>query len=330
MPVFNGAEFVRESIESVLSQTYEDLELLVVDDCSTDNTVELVRDISDPRLRLMEMEKNGGPSAAMNAAIRDSRGEYIARIDGDDLAYPDRISEQLRYMDRFSEVGICAAFAHIIGDNPGTWLSPSDPEVLRATLTYYNPICHSTVMLRRTAIESFAEPYDPARRHGEDYDVYLRVSRNKRIACIPKFLAAYRRHKSQVSGNKDYATLGELDPLFSYVLEWLGVVPTERELRLHRTLGGWVRIGVRDLSEIEAWIVKLGKANEKSGAHDARAFWAASANRFYDACLRCEDRRRGISLGLRSTVIRREAKLTARLALRALGALRPTTSGAAA
>jgi hypothetical protein len=258
----------------------------------------------------------------MNEAIRQSDAEYIARIDGDDLAYPERVSEQVSFLDRDPSVGIVASFANIIGDSPGVWELPADPDLLRATLTFYNPICHSTVMIRRSAIQEFAEPYDPARRHGEDYDVYLRVARNHGISCIPKHLAAYRKHKSQVSGNKDYSSLGELDPLFVQVLNWIGIEPSAEQLRLHRVMAGWGRIALADLVQIESWLRHLNQANRQAKVHPGWAFTLASANRLYDSCLRCDAMRPGLLVGLKSPLIRRHPNLSARLALRAAGVLK--------
>ena len=328
MPVYNGAKFVREAIESILAQSFSDIELIVVDDCSSDETVDVVRAITDPRLRLIELSKNSGPSEAMNVAIRATDSEYVARIDGDDLAYPERVSEQVRYLDSNPTVGIVSSFARIIGHSPGVWELPSESSLLRATLTFYNPICHSTVVIRRSAIAEFDEPYDPSRRHGEDYDVYLKVSHHHGIACIPKHLAAYRKHQSQVSGNKDYAMLGELDPLFVRVLSWIGVEPSAEQLRLHRILAGWGGIDLADLVQIESWLRLLNQANRHAKVHPSWAFALASANRLYDACLRCDRMRPGFLVGLKSPLIRRHPNLSARLALRAAGVLKTHCVGA--
>src|SRR5690606_32227529 len=104
MPVYDGARLVRQAIDSLLAQTYGDFELLVVDDGSRDGTAELVEQVRDPRVRLLRRPP-GGTSAALNAGLDEARGEYVARLDHDDLAAPTRLAEQVRFMDRHPWIG---------------------------------------------------------------------------------------------------------------------------------------------------------------------------------------------------------------------------------
>jgi len=322
MPCYNAAKFVGESIQSILAQTYTDLELVVVDDCSTDNSKEVVRQFGDPRVRLIELSVKGGRVKSGNLAIRESESEFIARLDADDLMAPDRISEQVRLLDERPNVGIVCSYAKIFGEGSGSSEPPSDPDLLRATLTYYNPITHSSATFRRSAIADDPEPYDEGPRRCEDYDLWIKISTDQGIVCIPKHLVAYRRHPSQLSGNVEFYQRLDLDPAFKKVLAWIGVDPTEEELRLHRILSEWGPIEVDDLFGIETWLHKLVAANEKTKTHPSRAFATATRNRFHFACLRCSAPKQGMSIGLRSRIIRRAPKLAVTLALRNSGILR--------
>ncbi len=105
MPVYNKADFLREAVESILHGTFTDLELICVDDKSTDGSLGLLRSIPDPRLRIVELAENSGPGRAANAGMEAAQGEYIVRMDADDIAVPERIALQVAFMDAHPEIG---------------------------------------------------------------------------------------------------------------------------------------------------------------------------------------------------------------------------------
>ncbi len=127
LPVYNGARFLRQAIDSVLSQTWKDFELLVVNDGSTDGTAAILESYSDPRIRILSNVQNIGLTLSLNKGLQSARGEYIARIDADDIALPIRLEKQVSYLDQHPEVGLVATGVKVIderGHVTGSYQAP--------------------------------------------------------------------------------------------------------------------------------------------------------------------------------------------------------------
>lgn len=120
IPVYNKGPFLREAVDSILAQTFKDFELICVDDKSTDNSLEILRGVQDPRLRIIEQPVNGGPAAAANAGFDAARGEYIVRMDADDIAVPERIAVQVAFMDAHPELVLSGGQVQLFGTEKET------------------------------------------------------------------------------------------------------------------------------------------------------------------------------------------------------------------
>lgn len=116
MPVYNGERFLREAIESVLQQTFADFELLIVNDGSTDRSLDIIQTYNDSRIRLIDNGANLGLIAARNTGLKNARGEYIALLDCDDIAYPDRLAEQIAFLDKNPSFGMVGAWIEMIDE----------------------------------------------------------------------------------------------------------------------------------------------------------------------------------------------------------------------
>jgi glycosyltransferase involved in cell wall biosynthesis len=202
LPVYNGDRFLREAIDSVLGQTWEDFELLVVNDGSTDETATILKNYSDTRLQVITNEHNTGVSASLNRGLAHASGEYVARIDADDLALPERLVEQLYYLDRHPNVGLVASATEVV-DKDGAFIRVEDfgtisPEQLYYTLTFVNCIASSSVTFRRGLVLEIGG-YDESMRFAIDYDLWLRVSRRAKIVKLDKVLAKWRDTETNIS-----------------------------------------------------------------------------------------------------------------------------------
>lgn len=194
MAAYNAAEYVGPAVESVLGQTYEHFELLVVDDGSGDSTPEIVRSYRDPRVRLVSLEKNSGAAAARNHGMRAAKADLIAILDADDIAYPRRLERQVAYMDGHPECSLLGcAFDQVdsSGRNQGTFLPPCDTGMIRWRLLTGNVIGHSTVMLRRRDALA-AGGYREGLPTGEDYGLWVAMAPRTEVAQLPEVLVAYR------------------------------------------------------------------------------------------------------------------------------------------
>lgn len=198
MPVYNCALYVHEAIQSILAQSFTDFEFLIIDDASTDDTLKVIKAISDPRIRLIEKPKNTGYTHSLNYGITIARGKYIARMDGDDIALPNRLELQYLFMERNLEVVACGTAYRILGSDREVCM-PLGHESIRSLLLEHTCFGHPTVMLRKATLERYQLCYDEGKEPAEDYDLWVKLSRIGKLANLDEVLLEYRVHEVQVS-----------------------------------------------------------------------------------------------------------------------------------
>ncbi len=188
LPVRNGEAFLAEAIESVLAQTLGDLELIVVDDGSTDESAEIANRF--PRVTVLRQEPLG-LVAALNHGIAQSSAPYVARMDADDIALPERLERQVAFLAANPRAGLVACGVEVIDGE--TMLLPGEDAALRRRLLLRNPFTHGSVIIRRAALDA-AGGYRPDYGANEDYDLWRRLARSWELAALPEVLYRYRRH----------------------------------------------------------------------------------------------------------------------------------------
>lgn len=204
MSVHNGQDFLRDAIDSILRQTFSDIEILIVDDASTDATRDILASFSDPRVRLFFSESNRGLTRNLNHLIREARGVYIARMDHDDISLPHRLAQQVSFLDRNQEIGLVGASAELIdalGRKLGVVSKPETHEEIVAHFVHSNCVIHPTAMIRRTVLDRVGL-YDEGFRYAQDYDLWLRISEISRVHNLPDVLLRYRVHAGQISAGR--------------------------------------------------------------------------------------------------------------------------------
>lgn len=207
MPVYNSEKYLAEAIESILSQTYPHFEFLVANDGSTDSSQEILGAYArkDARIRVTCSEQNYGYVRHLNECILRARGEYIARMDSDDVALPDRLALQVDFLRRHPEVAVVGSSSITISD-VGTEIGlvprNGSPGTLLWQSFFTNPLSHPTVMFRKSEVVK-AGMYDHARIPAEDYELWSRVLRHTSIANIEQPLLRYRVHPMSVSALKE-------------------------------------------------------------------------------------------------------------------------------
>jgi glycosyltransferase involved in cell wall biosynthesis len=202
MPVRNGKQWLREAVESVLAQDFGDFELLIVDDGSAGDTAAALDAFArgDARIRLARQPPLG-IVAALNLALESARAPYLARLDADDRARPQRLSRQLAFMQAHPDIGLLGSFAEKIdaaGIVIGEVRPPTGAIKIRNMLARTNPFVHSSVMMR-TALARQAGGYRSAFRAAEDYDLWLRMAEAAGVAVLPEALVEYRIHDANLS-----------------------------------------------------------------------------------------------------------------------------------
>lgn len=200
MPVLNAERYLKEAVESILNQTHQNLELLAVDDGSADGTLNILSDYAgrDKRVRVLR-NSGSGISAALNMGIDLAKGEYIARMDADDISFVNRIENQVVYMENHTDIGICSTQIQLLGEDGSyhdTQKCPEENDRIRLELLNRCVIAHPTVMFRGSAVRNRWRYHIMPE---EDYDLWTRMAAAEKFACLPEILLYYRMHSDSVS-----------------------------------------------------------------------------------------------------------------------------------
>ena len=202
LPVYNGLPYLQAAVDSILAQTLTDFEFLIINDGSRDASAEVLDRLTDPRIRVVH-QANRGLAASLNIGIDMARGRYIARQDQDDLSLPERLAEQVRFMDAHPECILLGTGADIwVGDEPADRYHdhPAEHAMLAFHLLFNNPFVHSSVMLRKDAVQAIGGyTTDPARQPPEDYELWSRMARAGRVANLSQRLLVYREVPQSMS-----------------------------------------------------------------------------------------------------------------------------------
>lgn len=202
MPVYNAEKYLREAIDSILNQTISDYEFLIIDDGSTDSTADIVKSYSDNRIKFIQNEKNEGLIYTLNKGLDLCQGQYIARMDGDDISLPDRFEKQVAYLDHFRGVSILGCAFSYIG-TPHEIHFPRDDERIRIRLLECSPIVHPGVMMRASVLKDLNLRYDSRFKHAEDYQLWTQCAmKGLELGNLDDVLLQYRQHENQISVSK--------------------------------------------------------------------------------------------------------------------------------
>lgn len=226
LTTYNGADFLRPTLDSVLAQRFDDFEVVVVDDASTDATPELLAACTDPRLRVLRSPQRLGVAEARNFGFRHCRGTYIAAQDHDDLSRPERLAAQAAYLDAHPDIVLVGAEVLISEHGrlrPTDHLAGGGPALMRWMLHLDNPITWSSVMFRAEAVRRLdrfmRREYEPA----DDYDLFHRLLPLGGIARLDETLVVYRWHQANTSHDQKDRMLGRAAALLADAYRpWLG------------------------------------------------------------------------------------------------------------
>lgn len=203
MPVYNAGDFLTESIESILYQTYTNFELLILNDNSSDNSLEIIKQYEqkDSRITIINKETNVGPANLRNEGINKAKGSFIALMDADDIALPNRFEKQINIFKNNLEIGVCGTGFTFFGSKKNKFIKHSqNHDAIKISFLHSCGIGNPTVMLRKEALNGFEfnNDYVPA----EDYDLWSRLLAKTKFYNIPESLLNYREHDNNISKTK--------------------------------------------------------------------------------------------------------------------------------
>ena len=209
MSAYKADKYLRECIESILNQTFTDFEFVIVNDCSTDKTSEILNFYSDKdsRIKIINNTKNIGLTKSLNIALKESKGEYIARMDADDICMPERFQKQFDFLESNKDHVLVGSWMKIINENGeeiDEWESEVNNEKIKEKLIRYNPLSHSSIMIR-TSLLIEEGGYNEKWRYAQDYELYFRLARLGKFANLPECLLKSRHSKKSITSSKNTA-----------------------------------------------------------------------------------------------------------------------------
>ena len=294
MPMRDAAQFLRAAMQSILTQTEGDVEFLVIDDGSGDDSLEIASSLADDRTRIVADGRHLGLVARLNQGLDMANTEFVARMDADDIAVRQRLARQLAYMDANPDVTICGSWYTAFRGERTVWRArlPENHERLRALSLFASPFAHPTVMIRRRPFDAAGLRYDDAMETAEDYDLWERAGARVRLANVPEFLLSYRVHGSQVSAMHRERQRTVSDRVRRRALERYGIDFDDEDLALQSDIA--FQTGMDDPDRARAALRWLERLQTEAVARGDAALVAE-----------CKDRARFPRKRLRKAIVRR-------------------------
>ena len=270
MSTYNEEKNIETSLKSLLDQTFGDFEIIVVDDASTDNTRNIIQGFRDERIHLICNEENQGLTKNLNKALKYAKGKYIARMDGDDIAFPKRFEEQYKYMEKHADTMLVSCHTKSFGESDLVAALPDNSEVLRVRMLVRPVYAHPGFMMRRKLIEAGYQ-YDEDYRTAQDYEFASRVAQENKIGMVCKVLLYYRIHKKQISVIAGVQQFTNADKIRERQLRRLGISLTQKEQEIYSLFVREAKVdSIEEFGKVETILDKLVQANKEKKIYDQK------------------------------------------------------------
>ena len=285
MPVYNSEKYLREAIDSILNQIFPDFEFIIILDPSNDSSQAIIESYADPRIILIKNDVIMGLPRSLNRGLDVARGEYVARMDADDISLSERLEKQVAFMEMHSEIDLCGTWIKYFGEKDLVLAFPTDGATIRCKLLFENNIAHPSVIIRRSILVENNLFYNPAFIEVEDYDFWRRCSSYLSFANLGEILLLYRLHPEQ-AGKSDFVRQQKFAGLVRLEeLKSLGINVTPEEFELHEAITLYqFKINEAFLEKIRQWFCKIKVANSISNYYSDPALSNVLDNKWLEIC----------------------------------------------
>ncbi len=290
IPVYNREHYIGEAIESILAQTFSDFEILLIDDGSTDLSVEKVRSYTDARIRLVCNDENLGIPKTRNRGVSLARGQYMAMLDSDDRAYPDRLEKQVAFLDLHPEYAQLGSWCRMM-DAHGQVLKtikrqPILPDDIQAQFLFRCAMSNRSIMARTAILKEYGYHNDFSRC--QDYELHVRLAKRYKLGNLPECLVYGRIHPEQITGQTPGLGDEKKQEIISRQLTELGMTFSQDDLEPHLMLSRMRKhhfIPDADyLDWARVWLARLQEANKQTHCYAEPAFSHALSQKWLQAC----------------------------------------------
>ena len=258
IPAYNCGKYLKETLDSVLKQTYQDYEILIIDDGSTDDIDEVVGAYKDKRILYLKNPENLGIVHTLNNGLEIATGEFIARMDADDLMLGNRLEEQVTFLKRNLDYGMVGGWYKITDESGhllNTSRTPQEHEFLRLGLTFRNQFAHPAVTMRTSIVRELK--YNPELQYCEDHDLWIRFSEKTKVTNLPGMYLSYRWYPGNSCNRKQKELKTAVLSLLSRELDKIEISHSPEELMLHGAvcfgLGRKLVINLEKRKQIKQW-----------------------------------------------------------------------------
>lgn len=282
MPVHNGERYLREAIDSMLLQTFRDFEFLIIDDGSSDRSVEIIESYRDPRIVLKRFPTNRGTVHALNAGLLAAAGEYIVRMDCDDISLPQRLETQVRFMDSHPDTGVSGTAMRLIkkGKLKNTRIQPESDEELKIALLFNTCFFHPTVIIRTNLAKTC--PYPDNLVYTQDYNYWTRLASLTHFANLDEILLYFREHESQTSSRKAGLQITNARTVRAAYLKRLKERISSEQMAIHHEIAE--NLKDIDLEKAKEWLEKLVRTNDTKKLFETEIFNRVIARKWWLCC----------------------------------------------
>lgn len=285
LPVYNCEEYIHDAVSSVLRQSFTDLELIIVDDKSTDNTIGIIKKFKDSRIKLLENRQNIGRAGSDNNALPFVQGKYIAKMDGDDICHPQRLEKQVAFLEKYSQVNAVGTWIQCFGNSNYLHQYPSGPAHIMCRTLFGMPIGNPSAMLRSELFFEQGMRYDNSLRQAEDYDFFARYTEQLCADVLPEPLMHYRTYANASRECIVFERKKQVDAIRREFLTRRGFALAESEFALLDILYNLDQpLAPHTLEEVANLFNKILVLNEESKTFDEAALQSFLASRWFYAC----------------------------------------------
>ncbi len=268
MPVYNAEKYLNDAIESILNQTFNNFEFLIIDDGSTDSSHSIIQSFLDKRIRCIHHDFNKGLIFSLNEGMREASGEYIVRMDADDISFPTRIEKQINYFKMNPDVDVVGSYFIGLNSNKVFEMVLSHNEI-RTQMLFNSTMAHPTIVLRRMKFINNNLFFSNEYKHAEDYELWVRAAQVIKFANIPEVLLRYRTHSGQISYEFNDVQLDLMFNCQKLQIKKLGINATDEEYLLHYSI---LKLNYTFdkiyATNVLLWFRKISEANTKSNFYD--------------------------------------------------------------
>jgi glycosyltransferase involved in cell wall biosynthesis len=288
MPFYNAAPYLAAAINSILQQSFTDFELLLIDDGSTDQSLEIAQSFAAQHkdIKILQNKANQGLVYTRNKGLAAAKGEYIACLDADDVALPQRLAKQVAFLEKNPNIALLGSFAGYIDQHDKQFHVETPKTAANRVgiwLLFQNCFIQSSVIFRKSCLENlqYRHLYPPS----EDYDLWVQIAYRFPVANLPEVLTLHRKHDTNISKIQAEQQIENSEKILLYQIEKLNLQPSKTEFEIHKILVHYkYEPNLEIFEQISLWLTKLCVANKASKVYKQADFEAVIAEIWHKTC----------------------------------------------